>query len=148
MKPGCVQFALSPLPNYPSSRWPRKWADILFMRRKIHLQNRAEILSLDNCPSFKFHLIWIFQNLVPLCTTSPACPAVELDECLWSPNVAERPAQNFLGKSPHTIDKSVNHGWGRGAPNRASFHLDTGKGYIMPINNAGWLLKQCATWIW
>lgn len=59
----CVQ----PLANYPSSRWPRKWADILFMRRKIHFAELsrdqvtlAQILTLDNCPSFKFHLIWIF----------------------------------------------------------------------------------------
>lgn len=60
---------------------------------------------LDNCPSFMFHLIWIFQNLMPLCTTFPAHPAVGLDECLESLNVTDQPAQNFFGKSPHTIDK-------------------------------------------
>lgn len=68
------ECALSPLPNYPSSRWPRKWADILFMRRKIHFAEPsrdqvapAQTLTLDNCPSFKFHLIWIFQNQTPFC---------------------------------------------------------------------------------
>lgn len=75
---GCQSWICSacsqPSANYPNSRWPRKWADILFMRRKIHFAEPsrdqvtpARILTPDNCPSFKFHLIWIFKNQTPLC---------------------------------------------------------------------------------
>lgn len=69
-----LYFAVSLLANYLSSRWPRKWADILFMSREIHFVELSrdfvtpvQILTLDNCPSFKFHLIWIFQNHTSLC---------------------------------------------------------------------------------
>ena len=77
---GCAQCAFSHSANYPSSRWPRKWADILFMRGKIHFAEPSrdpvtpvQILTLDNCLSFKFHLIWLDQNQTPLCGILLGC---------------------------------------------------------------------------
>lgn len=95
---GCVRRALGPLANYPSSRWPRKWADILFMRRKIHFAEAgrdqvtpAQILPLDNCPSFNFHLIWIFQNQTPFGGVFSWAPTLGFDECFRALGAAGLP---------------------------------------------------------
>ena len=58
-----------PVTNYLSSRWPRNWSDIIFMRNKIHFAELSKdqvtpvhIFPHDNYPSFKFNLIWIVQR--------------------------------------------------------------------------------------
>lgn len=66
----------------------------------------AHLLTLDNRSSFKFHLIWIFQNHTPLCTICLARPAVGLDECLKSLNIAGHRSTGQVDKSPHTVNKS------------------------------------------
>lgn len=38
-------------PNYLGSRWPRKWADILFMRRKIHFAEASSTPGRRLCRS-------------------------------------------------------------------------------------------------
>lgn len=59
---GCVHCTLSPLANYSCSRWPTKWANILFMGRKIHFSGlcRDQVTQLHNLTLCQLHLISSF----------------------------------------------------------------------------------------
>lgn len=111
----------------------------------------VHLLMLDNRPSFKFHLIWIFQNHTPLCTICPACPAVGLDE--WTLNIVELPTENLVDKSFHTIDKSGIMPDGFVENRLQTWHVFIWKPLLLHNDhqhktkaNHGWLLKPFATW--